>query len=123
MKNIHFILLLIVAIGCQKASTPEQQAIDTANVTYQEDQTKENAQVLLEAMATYVSMNGYKDTIAGRYALDAARLSNKVNDLQQARGWYRDYLVAYPDRTGQADLLAEYISVSEKLNRKSGVSV
>jgi tetratricopeptide (TPR) repeat protein len=97
--------------------TPEQQKVESDRTAFKADPTGRTAQTLIKSMEEYVAMNGFKDSTSARYILEAARLSAEYGPAAQARKWYRNYLINYPDRPGQEDLLAEYISVSEKLNQ------
>lgn len=116
MRTIIFILLLTLSFGCKKALTPEQQKVETNRTAFEEAPSKNTAQTLIKSMEEYVSTYGFKDSTSARYILEAARLATEFGPAVQARKWYRHYLLQYPDRPGQQNVLAEYISVSEKLN-------
>lgn len=97
--------------------TPEQQAVETAQIAFKEKANINTAQAVVNSMQEYIAQNGYKDSTSANYVLEAARISSSYFPPAQARQWYRTYLVEYPDRPGQSDLMAEYITVTEKMNQ------
>ncbi len=117
MRTISFLFLLTLSFGCKKAMTPEQQAVESARVSFEEKADINTAQTLINTMQDYVTVNGLKDSTSARYLLESARISGTYLPPAQTRIWYRTYLTEYPGRPGQADLMAEYITVSEKMNQ------
>ncbi len=115
MRFLSFIFLLLVAISCQKTVSPEQQAIDHAQAAYDAAPSRTSADTLIMALEAFVDVNGYADSTSARYLLKAARLSGEYRHPMQTRELYRSYLVAYASRPDQADILAEYITITEKL--------
>ena len=115
MRILCFIFILLLTFGCQKSVTPEQQAVDHAQAAYEASPSRSSADSLIMALEAFVETNGYADSTSARYMLKAARLSAEYRHPMQTRALYRSYFVAYPDRPNQADLLAEYITLSENL--------
>lgn len=115
MRFLIFTFFLILAIGCQKSVTPEQQAVDQAQAAYDASPSRTSADSLIMALEAFVDVHGYADSTSARYILKAARVSAEYRHPMQTRALYRSYLVAYPGRPNQADILAEYITTTEKL--------
>ncbi len=119
MRILSLLLLFALAVGCQKSISPEEKAVDAAQLAFKEDPSENKAKEVIQAMSSYVNTFGYKDSTSANYVLKAARISSKQLKPLDARQWYRTYLIHYPDRPGKADLMAEYITVSEKLNQQA----
>src|SRR6188472_39915 len=117
MRTSAIIFLLALLVAC-KSKTPEEKAVEVQTKLYESNPTDSSAQALVKAISKYVEVNGTKDSTSARFILRAARVSNEHNLSQQALGFYKMYMVQYPDRPDQPDRLAEVIGIMEKLQKK-----
>ncbi|MEO5906687.1 MAG: tetratricopeptide repeat protein [Saprospiraceae bacterium] len=111
------ILLIFTFIACKGNQSPEQKAVDDQTRLYESNPSDSTAQALVEAISKYVEVHGTKDSTAARYILKAAEVSKKHNQLGQALGYYKMYMVQFPERTDLADRLIEVISIMEQLQK------
>lgn len=114
MKLAYFLPLLLVFAACKSNTSPEEQAVDTANAAYEKQPSDSTAAALITAMDKYIQAKGYADSTSARYVLRSARISSEHMQLDQAFTFYRDYLVEYANRPDQADILNETMALAAR---------
>lgn len=115
ISAIIFALALIVA--CKSAKSPEEQAVIDQTTRYQASPTDSTAQALVKALSKYIEVHGAKDSTSAHYILEAAQVSTKSQQWSQALGFYKMYMVQYPDRVDQPNRLTEVIGIMDKLQK------
>lgn len=115
ISAIIFALALIVA--CKSTTSPEEQAVIDQSKIYEAHPTDTTAQGLVKALSKYIEVHGAKDSTSAHYILKAAQVSTKGQQWSQALGFYKMYMVQYPDRVDQPNRLAEVIGIMDKLQK------
>jgi len=115
ISAIFFLLAFILA--CKGAQSPEEKAVDAQTEIYESNPTDSSAQALVQAISKYIEVHGTKDSTSARYILRSAQLSTKHQQWQQALGYYKIYLVEYPDRPDIPQRLVELIEIMDKLQK------
>lgn len=117
MRTSAILIIFAFILACKGAQSPEEKAVNDQNKTYESHPTDSTAQALVQAISKFVEAKGVKDSTSARFILQAARVSAKHQQYQQALGFYKMYMVQYPDRPDQADRLAEVITIMDKLQK------
>ncbi len=117
MRIFYIILAIGLLAACKSNVSPEQKAVDAASEVYKKNPSDSSAQAYVLALATYAEVTGYADSTSARYILEAARVSAEHNQLKQALGYYKTYMIEYPDRPDQADRLMDVIALIDQLQQ------
>jgi len=117
MKIFYCLLIIGLLAACKGNESPEQKAVDDASELYKKQPSDSTAQALVLALGNYAAVKGYADSTSARYILQAARISAEHDQLKQALGYYKTYMVEYPGRPDQADRLADVIAIQDKLQQ------
>ncbi|HZV68105.1 MAG TPA: tetratricopeptide repeat protein [Saprospiraceae bacterium] len=117
MRTAAILIVFSLFVACKGAKSPEEQAVIAQSKLYETNPTDSTALALVKALSTYIEVHGTKDSTSARYILQAARLSTSRQQWSQALGFYKMYLVQYPDRPDQPDRLAEVIDIMDKLEK------
>jgi len=117
MRIFYFIAFIGLLAACKSNVSPEQKAVDDASELYKKQPSDSTAQALVLALGKYAEVKGYADSTSARYVLQAARISYEHNQLKQALGYYKIYLVEYPDRPDAGDRVMDVIAIYDKLQQ------
>ncbi len=117
MRFLIPFLLIFTLIACKGKQTPDQKAVEDMTKSYESSPSDSTANALVQAISKYIEVHGAKDSTAARYILKAARVSAEHNQLGQALGYYKMYMVQFPERTDQADRVTDVIGIMEKLQK------
>ena len=117
MRIVNFIIVLALLAACKSALSPEEQAVETASAYYKDHPSDSSGLALISAMGKYIELKGYADSTSARYVLESARISADLNQLKPSLSYYKTYLIQYPERPDQADRLADFIKLAEKLDK------
>jgi len=117
MRLSLFILFFSLLAACKSHISPEKQAVEKSYAFYKDDPSDSSAQAVLDAITSYIDLNGYADSVSARYILASAHISSDHNQLRKAINYYKTYLIEYPDRPDNADKLMDVISLYEKLRK------
>lgn len=115
--RILFLSLIALSILACKAKSPEEKTIDAQIKLYESNPTDSAALSLIQAFSKYAQVHGLTDSTSARYMLKAAQVSQKHGQWSQALGFYKTYMINYPDRPDQANRLAEVITIIDTLNK------
>jgi tetratricopeptide (TPR) repeat protein len=116
MRILIYVALLAATLNyaCKKMS-PEQKSLQAAIEAYDANPTAATAETAYTSFDTYLTARGFADPALPDLILEMARLASAQNDYKRALGFYKDYLVQYPDRPDQADRLFDAIGIAEKI--------
>ncbi len=117
MRTSAILILFALFIACQGPKSPEEQAVIEQSKLYEASPSDTTAQKLVTALSKFIEVHGTKDSTSARYILEAAKVSTKSQQWSQALGFYKIYLVQYPDRKDQPERLAEVIDIMDKLQK------
>lgn len=117
MRILILIFLATTVFACKKSQSPEEKAVAAQAEIYKANPSDSTAQAYVKALGKYIDVHGFKDSTSARYILTAARVSSDHNQLNQSLGFYKLYMVQYPDRLDQADRLADVIMIMDKLQK------
>ncbi len=117
MRISAIIAVIAFILACKGGGSPEEKAVEVQSKLYESQPSDSTAQALVQALSKYVEVHGTKDSTSARYILRAARVSSERQQWQQALGFYKMYMVQYPDRPDQPDRLAEVIAIMDKLQK------
>ena len=117
MKIFYFIVAFGLLSACKSNVSPEQKSVDETAALYKAQPSDSSAQAYVNALGHYAEVTGYADSTSASYVLQAAKISAEHNQLKQAMGYYKIYMVEYPDRPDQADRLEEVIAIVDKLQQ------
>ena len=112
-----FVILIATVLACKGGGSPEEKAVDAQLKIYESNPTDSTAASLLLAFSKYIDVHGLEDSTSARYILKAARISSAHNHWNQALGYYKMYMINYPDRPDQADRLADVITIIDTLRK------
>jgi tetratricopeptide (TPR) repeat protein len=117
MRTSVILAVFAIILACKAAQSPEEKVVIEKTKIYESHPSDSTAQDLVKALSKYVEVHGTNDSTSARYILKAARVSTEHQQWQQALGFYKMYMVQYPDRPDQADRLAEVITIIEKAQK------
>ncbi len=117
MRISAIIAVIAFILACKGGGSLEEKAVEVQSKLYESQPSDSTAQALVQALSKYVEVHGTKDSTSARYILRAARVSSERQQWQQALGFYKMYMVQYPDRPDQPDRLAEVIAIMDKLQK------
>ena len=115
--RITVLLLLVLSIFACKKAGPEEQAVNVQMKLYESNPSDSTGQALVQALSKYMEVHGMKDSTAARYMLKAAQVSAKHDHWNQALGFYKLYMINFPNRNDQDDRLVEVIDIMDTLNK------
>ena len=84
---------------------------------YEENPSDSTATAYIQAMSKYIDVHGVDDSASARYILKSAQVSAQHNHWNQALGFYKMYMINYPDRPDQADRLVNVITIIDTLRK------
>lgn len=111
------ILLFATVLACTNDSSPEQKAVKTQQKIYEEHPSDSTAADFVQALSRYIEVHGLEDSTSARYVVKAAQVSADHQHWNQALGFYKIYMVNYPDRPDQVNRLAEVITIMDTLQK------
>jgi tetratricopeptide (TPR) repeat protein len=115
MRIAFFLLAALFLFSCKKQGAPESEALQAAIKAHQENPSTASADSIYQAYDALVAARGFTDPGTAALVAEVAGIAAAQNNPLQALGYYRDYLVQYPDQKDQADKLFDAIAVAEKL--------
>ena len=116
--RIYILLILLSAVfACKGGKSPEEKTVNAQMKIYENNPTDSTAQSLVQALSKYLEVHGLKDSTSARYLLKAGRVSSAHNQWSQALGFYKLYMIHYPNRPDQADRLIEVITIMDTLQK------
>ena len=117
MRTSALLILIALFFACKSAQSPEEKAVLEQTKIYESNPTDSTAQALVNALSKYIEVHGTNDSTSARYILRAAQVSTGHQLWQQSLGFYKMYMVQYPDRPDQSERLAEVIDIMDKLQK------
>lgn len=117
MRILLFFVFLSIVGSCKKAGSPEEQAVMNQMKLYDANPSDSLGQSLVAALGKYIDVHGLKDSTSAKYLLKAARVSSEHDHWNQALGFYKLYMINYPARRDQADMLDEVITIIDTLKK------
>src|SRR5687767_2926824 len=117
MRVYLFIVLIVTVFACKRGGSPEEKAVNVQMKLYEDNPTDSTAQAVVLAMSNYINVHGMQDSTSARYMLKSARISSKHNQWSQALGFYKTYMINYPERPDQADRLVDVITIIDTLGK------
>jgi len=117
MRISAIIVAIAFILACKGGGSPEEKSVEIQSKLYESQPSDSTAQALVQALSKFIEVHGIKDSTSARYILRAARVSTERQQWQQALGFYKIYMVQYPDRPDQPDRLVEVISIMDKLQK------
>ncbi len=123
MRILIFIALTTLFLACKGKQNDAEKAIETHAALYDSNPTDSTAQALIQAISNYLADKGHTDPASSEYVLQAAEVSAERNQLNQALGFYKMYLIEYPNQADTDDRLVNIIELLEKLQKKDLLQV
>jgi tetratricopeptide (TPR) repeat protein len=117
MRTAVILSVFALIIACKGAPSPEEKAVIDELKAYESHPTDTSAQTLVQAISKFIDVHGTKDSTSAHYILRAAQVSSEHQQWQQALGFYKMYMVQYPDRQDIPNRLAEVITIMEKFQK------
>ena len=117
MSKYLFIITLLFLFACKGGNSAEEKAINEMSALYESNPSDSTAMAYISAMSKYVEKHGLDDSTSARYLLESARVSAAQNQVNQALGYYKSYMIEYQKRPDQSNILAEVIAVMEAQNK------
>ena len=118
MRILIFLALTTLFIACKGKQNEAEKAIETQTALYNSNPTDSTAQALIKAITDYLTARGHDDSTTSKYVIQAAEVSAERNQLNQALGFYKMYLIEYPNQPDVDDRLVNVIEILEKLQKK-----
>ena len=118
MRIFILIALTTLLVACKGKQNAEEKAIETQASLYESNPTDSTAQALIQAISNYLASKGHSDSTTSKYVLQAAEVSAERNQLNQALGFYKMYMIEYPNQPDVDDRLVDVISLLEQLQKK-----
>ena len=110
-------LFILATLAACKSTTPEEKEVTLRMKAYEANPSDSTAQAYLQAMGKYLDVHGIKDSTAARYVLKSAQVSTTHGHWNQALGYYKAYLINYPEREDHANRLSEVITIIDTLQK------
>ncbi len=123
MRILLFIAITTLFVACKGKQNGEEKELETQAALYKSNPTDSTAQALVLAISNYLAVKGHDDAATSKYVLQAAEVSAERNQLNQALGFYKMYLIEYPNQPDVDDQLANVIELLEKLQKKDLLQV
>jgi tetratricopeptide (TPR) repeat protein len=117
MRFLLPILLITATLACKNKQSPERRAAEEQILIYESNPNDSTALNMVKALGTYIDAVGFKDSTTANYILRAARTSAKHNMDNQALGFYKLYMIQYPTRPDQANIMVEVIDIMTKIQK------
>ncbi|MDQ3015581.1 MAG: tetratricopeptide repeat protein [Bacteroidota bacterium] len=117
MRFLIFIAITSFLFSCKGKQSPDEQAIERLAAAYKSNPKDSSAQALIQSISKYVETQGHNDSTS-RFVLQAAEVSMERNQLTQALGFYKMYMIEYPNRPDVDDRLVDVIKILDKLQKK-----
>lgn len=117
MRVYLFILLIATIFACKGGGSPEEKAVNAQMKIYEENPSDSTATAYIQAMSKYIDDHGMEDSTSARYILKSAQVSAYHNHWNQALGFYKMYMINYPDRPDQNDRLVNVITIIDTLRK------
>lgn len=117
MRFSVLIFILIFIFACTSNNSTEEKAVNAQLKLYNSNPTDSTAQAVIQSMSKYIEVKGLKDSTSARYILQSAQISEKHRMHNQALGFYKVYLINYPERPDQTNRLAEVINIIDTLGK------
>ncbi len=118
MRILVLIAFTTFLLACKGNQNTEEKAIETQAALYKANPTDSTAQAYIQAISDYMADHGHADSTSSKYVLRAAKVSVERNQLNQALGFYKMYMIEYPNQQDLDDRLADVIGLLEKLQKK-----
>lgn len=115
--RVFLFLTIAIAIGACSGKSSGKKAFDNALATYTANPGDSTASAVYTTAQEFIADKGFSDPATPDVLLGAANIAAERNDFERALGFYRAYLVEYPNRPDVADRIHEVILMAETRNQ------